>query len=119
MVKEITLYFDFLISAKSCIVSKAVWYVSSVSFPQKYPDNKSSLYSKGSSVFWSIDVLNVSAYDRFGNEIRSQVRQTQGFSVIILDVYYPLLPGFEYEFNLNYVLSYNPSGIFFKSLSIQ
>lgn len=66
----------------------------------------------------SIDVLNVSAYDRFGNEIRSQVRQTQGFSIIILDVYYPLLPGFEYEFNLNYVLSYNPSGIFFKSLSI-
>lgn len=66
----------------------------------------------------SIDVLNVSAYDRFGNEIRSQVRQTEGFSVVILDVYYPLLPGFEYEFNLDYTLSYEASGIFFKSLSI-
>lgn len=65
-----------------------------------------------------IDIINVSASDRFGNEIRSQVRETQGFSIIILDIFYPLLPGFEYEFYLNYELEYDPSGIFFKSLNI-
>lgn len=66
----------------------------------------------------SIDISAVTAVDSFGNEIKSQVRSTSDYSVIILDVYYPLLPGFEYAFSLNYTLSYEPGGIFFKSLQI-
>lgn len=66
----------------------------------------------------NIEVLEVKAFDRFGTEIKSQVRTTKDYSVIILDVYYPLLPGFEYSFDLYYKLSYQPGGIFFKSLQI-
>lgn len=66
----------------------------------------------------NIEVVDVKAVDRFGTEIKSQIRQTKDFSVIILDVYYPLLPGFEYSFDLYYKLSYEPGGIFFKSLQI-
>lgn len=66
----------------------------------------------------NIDVLDVKAVDRFGTEIKSQVRKTKDYSVIILDIYYPLLPGFEYSFDLYYKLSYEPGGIFFKSLQI-
>jgi len=66
----------------------------------------------------NIEITNVVAKDSFGNEIKSQLRTTKDYSVIILDVYYPLLPGFEYAFNLNYKLSYEPGGIFFKSLQI-
>lgn len=66
----------------------------------------------------NLNVLNVSATDRFGKEIKTQVRNTVKYSVIVLDVYYPLLPGFEYEFDLKYQLSYKPGGIFFKSLNI-
>lgn len=66
----------------------------------------------------NIEVMDVKAVDRYGKEIKSQVRQTKDFSVIILDVYYPLLPGFEYQFDFYYKLSYEPGGIFFKSLQI-
>lgn len=66
----------------------------------------------------NIEVMEVMAVDRFGTEIKSQIRQTNDFSVIILDIYYPLLPGFEYNFDLYYKLSYEPGGIFFKSLQI-
>ncbi len=66
----------------------------------------------------NIEVKNVKAVDRFGNVIKSQVRNTNEYSIIILDVYYPLLPGFEYEFNLFYSMAYEPGGIFFKSLQI-
>ena len=66
----------------------------------------------------NIDIVDVMAVDRFGTEIKSSVRKTKDFSVIILDVYYPLLPGFEYSFDLYYKLSYEPGGIFFKSLQI-
>ncbi len=65
-----------------------------------------------------IEIINAKAYDSFGNQIKTQVRQTSDYSVIILDVYYPLLPGFEYDFKLNYELAYEPGGIFFKSLQI-
>ncbi len=66
----------------------------------------------------NIDVDNVRAVDRFGTEIKHQVRTTKDYTVIVLDVYYPLLPGFEYKFNLEYQLLYEPGGIFFKSLQI-
>ncbi|MCA9458957.1 MAG: hypothetical protein KC550_00245 [Nanoarchaeota archaeon] len=66
----------------------------------------------------NIDISNVWAVDSFGNEIKSSVRKTKDYTVIILEVYYPLLPGFEYNFDLYYTLSYEPGGIFFKSLEI-
>ncbi len=66
----------------------------------------------------NIQVDNVEAYDSFGNHIKASVRETQSYSVIVLDVYYPLLPGFEYKFFLNYDIEYEPGGIFFKSLQI-
>lgn len=66
----------------------------------------------------NIEVQEVYAVDAFGKEIKSQIRKSKEFSVIIIDVYYPLLPGFEYEFDLYYKLSYDPGGIFFKSLQI-
>ena len=66
----------------------------------------------------NIEVVDVVAVDRFGTEIKTQVRETKDFSVIILDVYYPLLPGFEYDFDLYYKLAYQPGGLFFKSLQI-
>jgi hypothetical protein len=65
-----------------------------------------------------LKVVDVSAIDSFGEEIKTRVSTTDEYSVIVLDVYYPLLPGFEYEFDLNYKLSYKPGGIFFKSLEI-
>lgn len=66
----------------------------------------------------NIEIQNVSAVDQYGKEIKTRVRNTDKYSVIIVDVYYPLLPGFEYKFNLNYQLGYDPGGIFFKSLQI-
>lgn len=66
----------------------------------------------------NLQILNVSAKDGFDKDINVHIRNTQEYSVVVLDIYYPLLPGFEYDFTLNYKLSYDPSGIFFKSLSI-
>ncbi|MFW6285840.1 MAG: hypothetical protein ACOC16_01565 [Nanoarchaeota archaeon] len=66
----------------------------------------------------NLEIVNVSAKDSFGEEIKLRTRNTDEYSVIVLDIFYPLLPGFEYEFNLNYELSYEPGGIFFKSLQI-
>lgn len=66
----------------------------------------------------NIEVENVKAYDSYNNEIKTQIRKTNDYTVIILDVYYPLLPGFEYDFSLYYKLSYAPGGIFFKSLQV-
>jgi hypothetical protein len=66
----------------------------------------------------NIKVIDVKALDRFGKDIKYQVRETKDYSVIILDIYYPLLPNFEYDFSLYYKLSYEPGGIFFKSLQI-
>ncbi len=60
----------------------------------------------------------VKAVDQFGNVIKTTVRETKDFSTIILDVYYPLLPGFTYSFDLTYEMEYEPGGIFFKNLEI-
>lgn len=65
-----------------------------------------------------LSVLEVFAKDRFGEQIKINVRETKDFTVFILDIYYPLLPGFEYEFDLYYKLSFDSGGIFFKSLKI-
>ncbi|MCA9486983.1 MAG: hypothetical protein KC548_04995 [Nanoarchaeota archaeon] len=65
-----------------------------------------------------LDVTEVYAVDQYHNPIKAQVRKSDDYSVIILDVYYPLLPGFEYTFDLFYTIKYEPGGIFFKSLHI-
>ena len=65
-----------------------------------------------------LKVINVSSKDQFGKDIKTQVREIGDYTVIILDIYYPLLPGFEYKFTLNYKLSYKPGGLFYKSLNI-
>ena len=49
-----------------------------------------------------VKIKGVIAKDRFGNEIPVQVRETKDYTLIILDIYYPLLPGFEYKFDLFY-----------------
>lgn len=66
----------------------------------------------------NLEIQELYAVDSYGNQIKSQLRTTKDFSTIILDIYYPLLPGFEYTFDLYYKLSYEPGGIFFKSLQI-
>jgi len=60
----------------------------------------------------------VSAYDEYGNKIDTSLRRTKDFTTIILNVYYPLLPGFSYSFVLKYRMIYHSNGIFFKSLEI-
>jgi len=66
----------------------------------------------------NLQIGKVTAFDSFNNQIKTSVRETESYTVIVLDVYYPLLPGFEYNFFLNYGISYEPGGIFFKSLQI-
>lgn len=63
-------------------------------------------------------IEDVRAIDQFGNEISTHIRAADDSTVIVLDIYYPLLPGFEYSFDLYYKFNYEPGGIFFKSLQI-
>lgn len=66
----------------------------------------------------SMELLDFKAYNRYGQEIKSYVRDTQDFKVLGVDIFTPLLPGFEYEMTLRYTLSIEPSGLFFKTLTI-
>ena len=66
----------------------------------------------------SVFIEEAVAVDSYGNDIKATIKNREGYSVIVLDVYYPLLPGFEYSFDLYYRFSYEPGGIFFKSLQI-
>ena len=66
----------------------------------------------------AINILFVDAYDVYGNRIKSRVKEYNDATIVILDVDYPILPGFEHEFYVNYTLQYEPKGIFFKSLSL-
>jgi len=66
----------------------------------------------------TLEISNLKVVDSYGSVIPSQIRKTKDYSVIVLDVYYPLLPGFEYSFDITYTLDYNPGGIFFKNLQV-
>lgn len=66
----------------------------------------------------NIEIVEASAVDQYGTPIKTTIRNGDQFSVIVLDVFYPLLPGFEYGFELDYRFSYQPEGIFFKSLNV-
>lgn len=65
-----------------------------------------------------LKVMNVSAFDSFDKKIPIEILELNNYSVIRLSVFYPLLPGHEYEIKLNYVISYKSGGILFKSLNI-
>lgn len=65
-----------------------------------------------------LEVLSISTKDIYGNYIEHRVRSENNSKIIELNVEYPVLPGFEYTFYLNYTLKYNPKGIFFKNIKI-
>lgn len=65
-----------------------------------------------------VKLENFRALDRYGNPIKSQVFETKNTTVIALDIFTPLLPGFEYVIDMYYTLSYDSSGLFFKNLEV-
>lgn len=74
--------------------------------------------AKGTESNQPVEIEEVRVIDQYGNEIKTKIRKTDDFSIIILDIFYPLLPGFEYSFDLYYRFKYVPGGIFFKSIQI-
>jgi len=56
--------------------------------------------------------------NRYGDEIKSQTRETDTGSIILLDIFTPVLPGFEYKIDLKYTIEYESSGIFFKNIQL-
>ncbi len=65
-----------------------------------------------------LELSNVVALDRYGEPIRTQVFETNDAKIIALDIFTPILPGFEYIIDLSYTLSYDSSGLFFKNMEI-
>lgn len=63
-------------------------------------------------------VASVKAYDNFDNELKTKVVEYNNYSKIEVNVEYPILPGFEYDFKVEYILEFDKSGIFFKTLEI-
>ena len=61
---------------------------------------------------------DVRVYDKDGDNMSFTIREYEEYSSLIVDVYYPLLPNFEYEFTLQYTLDFRSSGLFFKSLQV-
>jgi hypothetical protein len=66
----------------------------------------------------SVKLISYKVYDRFDKEIRSKLLETNNEYIIILYVFSPLLPGFEYRVKLNYNVEVNSKGIFFYLLRI-
>lgn len=65
-----------------------------------------------------ISLSNYEALDRYGNPIKSSIRKTEEYDVIMLNIYTPVLPGFEYKIDLKYTLSYEPNGFLFKRIEL-
>ena len=65
-----------------------------------------------------LNIIEYSAKNRYGEDIRSRLASTSDFSSISLDIFQPILPGFEYEITLTYIIEYESSGIFFKRVEI-
>ena len=64
------------------------------------------------------EIFDVSAKNRYGQDINSQLRTTANYYTIFLNIFTPVLPGFEYEINLNYKIKFDNSGIFFKRVQL-
>ena len=65
-----------------------------------------------------LNLVNYSVTNRYGQSITSKLIQTESYSIIALDIFQPLLPGFEYIINLDYTLEFDPSGIIFKTFEL-
>jgi hypothetical protein len=73
----------------------------------------------GKKIEGSSSNINLDSYtikDRYGKDIKSQLFETDDEAVIAIDIFMPLLPGFKYLIDLDYTLSYDSSGLLFKSL---
>jgi hypothetical protein len=73
----------------------------------------------GKKIEGSSSQINLDSYtikDRYGSEIKSQLFETENNAIIAIDIFMPLLPGFKYLIDLDYTLSYDSSGLLFKSL---
>lgn len=69
----------------------------------------------------SVSELNLDSFkavDRYGNDIKSQILETPKQTIIALDIFQPLLPGFQYIIDLDYKISYESSGLLFKNLQL-
>lgn len=66
----------------------------------------------------NFELTNIRAYDRHGKEIKTKVLETKDNLVIAMDIFTPILPGFEYKIDLYYTLNFDSSGIFFKNMEI-
>ena len=65
-----------------------------------------------------VTLENFVVVDRFGKEYKHQIFETPKESRIAIDIFTPLLPGFEHVINLSYTISYEDSGLFFKNLQV-
>ncbi len=67
---------------------------------------------------FKINLTNVQVLDRYGNPIKFNIIETKDYTVIALNIFSPLLPGFEYKMDLYYTFEYESSGFVFKSLEV-
>ena len=65
-----------------------------------------------------IELLNSVVTDRYGKPIQHTIIETEDATIITLNIFTPILPGFQYQINLDYTFSYEPGGLFFKSLIV-
>ncbi|MCA9497237.1 MAG: hypothetical protein KC589_09920 [Nanoarchaeota archaeon] len=65
-----------------------------------------------------IELQGFEVYDRYGSPIKSSIRKTSDYDVIMLNIFTPVLPGFEYKIDLKYTLNYNPNGLLFKRIEL-
>lgn len=77
-----------------------------IEFKIEYPNDK------------IVELISYLVTDRYGNEIRSSTYKKGDSTYIVLDIFMPVLPGFEYKINLKYTLSYESSGFFFKTFQV-
>jgi hypothetical protein len=65
-----------------------------------------------------VKLENFQILDRYGDPYKSQIFETPQETRIAIDIFTPLLPGFEHIIDLSYTISYEDSGLFFKNLEI-
>lgn len=61
---------------------------------------------------------NFTVTNRYGEKIPHQIFETNEYSLIILTIFTPVLPGFEYQISMDYLLNYDSSGLLFKSMEV-
>ena len=65
-----------------------------------------------------LEIVSINSVDTYGNTIKHSIQNKNNSKGIMLNIQYPILPGFEYTFFLNYTLKFNPKGIFFKNINL-